>query len=365
MKRLFKLFILVIALFSLCSCATSVAISYIAPSEIDMGHYRNIAVASTVPYVGFGNPPAYIRSIDPGPYNLVYSSYGPRLSDQVASYATERFMQTLSSSGYFTIKGPSFTDAVLDASAVGVDASKIFKDNGIDAVIIPKIETMGVDEYIYSRIKERTVTDKDGNSRKVYDRIYYYQVNLSLTFSYTIIDTQTEKVVAKRSFYVEDSDNITLDNLYFSPNDPYWDFCSMLRSIQNDIIKQLVPTRMSLSVDLMSNKPKDKSVEVYYDYAKDGNFKAASEGFWDNWKKTGHLPSGYNAALLIGAQGDIDQALKLIDEVCTSTGSGDAYRLQSSLLFAQKSNSESKKQIEGLNEKQDAYESSIYDSVRY
>lgn len=365
MKKILFPFILAVLVFLLASCMTSVDISYVAPSGIDMGHYRNIAVASTVPYAGFTNPPAYVRSIDPGPYNLVYSSYGYSLRDQVASYATERFLETLSNSGYFTIKGPGFTDAVLDASSVGVDARKIFRDNGIDAVVIPKIENMGVDEYIYSTIREREVVDKDGRPRKVYDRLYYYQVDLSLTFSFTIIDTQTEKVVAKRSFHVEDSDNVSLGSPYFSPGDPYWDFCSMIRSIQGDILTQLVPTRRSISVDLMANKPKDASVEVFYDYAKEGSIDASARGFLANWEKTGHLPSGYNAALLLGATGDIDEALSVIGDVCSSTGNGDAYKLQSNLQFIQKSNSEARNQIEGLNEKNDAFESSIYDSVRY
>ena len=46
------------------SCATGVTINYTQPAEINMGSYRNIAVASTVPYKGLANPPFFVRAID-------------------------------------------------------------------------------------------------------------------------------------------------------------------------------------------------------------------------------------------------------------------------------------------------------------
>ena len=88
MKRIIRLGALLLIAMILSSCATSVGIEYTEPSEIDMGHYRNIGVASTVPFEGFIRPNGYIATMDDAStlkFGFVFSNYNYFLKDQVAS----------------------------------------------------------------------------------------------------------------------------------------------------------------------------------------------------------------------------------------------------------------------------------------
>ena len=310
MRKLFFLLLIAIAvLFS--SCQSSVGISYMVPSEIDMGSYRNIALASTVPYDAFIKPSRYIRTVDfiaRQGFGYVLSSYGWDLKDDVATYATERIMSTLSDSGYFSILPPSVTDKILSASSIGISARNEFARRGIDAVIIPRIDNMSVDEYVYSRTRVEERTDRNGKKYETEVTDFYYDADYYLAFSYTIVDVESESIIATRRFVVEDDDNFLVSNPYLIYAYPDRHFERMVDSSMSRITRQLVPLRTRASLTLMDNRPKSEDAQVAYDVLKDGDIKQASGLFWDIYLNSGHVPSGYNASLATAACGDIQKA---------------------------------------------------------
>lgn len=370
MKKVLISFILVITAV-LSSCRTSVGISYMVPSEIDMGNYRNIAISSTVPYYGFARPARYIRTVGSLArfgYADILSTYDYGLKDEVADYATESLWSTLSASGYFSILPPDVTDKILDAGSIGMSARKEFMRRGVDAVIIPRIESMSVDEYIYSQTVVETRENSKGEEYEVDTTRFYYDADYYLSYSYTIVDVETERIVATRRFIVEDTDNFRISNHNFIFTYPERIFANMIDSTMSRITRQLVPLRTSVEITLMDNKPEVKAVNAAYDYAKDGDLSSALGLFLENYESTGHVPSGYNAALITAAKGDVDGAIEIASRVYNDSGSEEVYQLLSRLASIKRSNEESIRQIEGSNEKErnldDSYYSSIYDALR-
>lgn len=343
---------MLLALLLLSSCATSVSIVYNQPSEINMGSYRNIAVSSTVPFKGMANPPFFVRAIDSDAFwdTYITSSYDTSISEKSAKYATNKLVSTLEKSGFFNVTPPEKTDVILNSSVVGVSTVDALKNNNIDAVIIPKITSLSINEFIQSKkIVETDYNNKDaqGNPKKVTKTVYYLYQNVDLGFSYTIIDAKTQNVVAVKNFNSSDSRSYEVDKYGFLAPDPYYMIQTMIDSYQSYITKQLVPTKARKGVSLMSNKPKVEELKVAYKAAADGYTERAAELFLKEYNSTGHIPSGYNAALLTAAVGDIDEAIEQLRGMSLKYSNSEVEKLLSNLLIIKQRNDEALKQLSG------------------
>ena len=348
-----SVFIVLIAIMLLAiSCSTGVSIVYNQPAEINMGSYRNLAVASTVPFKGMANPPFFVRAIDLDAFwdTYITSSYDVSINEKVAKYATNKLVATLEKSGFFNVTYPEKTDVLLNASVLGVSASEALAKNNIDAVIIPKITSLSINEFIQSqKITETDYSkkDKDGNPVKVTKTVYYLYQNVDLGFSYTIIDAKTQSVVAIKNFNSSDSRSYQVDKYGFFAPDPYSMIQVMIDSYQRHIVKQLVPTTARKTVSLMANKPKVESLKVAYKAAEEGYTSRAAELFAREYEVSGHLPSGYNAALLIAATGDLERSIELLRELSQKYSSSDVEKLLSNILVIKQRNDEALKQLSG------------------
>ena len=367
-KKLFFLLLSVVICF--CSCQSSVDITYMVPSEIDMGGHRNIAIASTVPYYGFSHPSRYIRAIDSlARYGFASarSTYDWSLKDEIADYMTDKIVSTLDESGYYTILPPDITDSILDASRIGVSSRSEFEKRGVDAVLIPRIDNMSIDEYIYSKTTYETRVDSDGNEYETADTRFYYDADYYLAFSYTIVDVESESIIATRRFVVEDDDNFLVSNPYLIYAYPDRHFERMVDSSMSRITRQLVPLRTRTSLTLMDNRPKSEDAQVAYDVLKDGDIKQASGLFWDIYLNSGHVPSGYNASLATAACGDIQKAMDMAKRVYDESGNAEVYQLYSRLKSIDESNKESMRQLSdrsGEESFSSPASGSIYDALR-
>ena len=350
MKKL--IFILSVALILLSSCATTVSVDYINPSEIDMGSYRNIAVSSTVPYKNFQSPSLFVRAVDitAEKNTFITPSYTKSLATTVASYATDALVETLSSSGYYTVTPPSVTDALINYASLGNDISVDLEKRNIDAIIIPKITAMGVDEYVASEEywKDDPVKkDQYGNPLKIKAYRYFLTQKVYIDYSYTIIDAKTMNVYTSKSFSDSREDySIVTEYGIYAPDVRYY-FTSMIDGFQKKIYRQLVPQHKSASLSLMSNKPKIKSLEVAYEAAKDGAIQKAKDLFLAEYNSSGHIPSGYNAALLQASMGDTAGAIQTLENLKAKSASSDVNKLLAGLKDIQQRNEEALKQLSG------------------
>ena len=341
-KRLLVLFVAILMLFA--SCATEIAVRYMQPSEINMGAYRNLALASVVPYKGFVSSSGWIRTIDIGSAGIrIRPSYSYDITNSIAAYATDRLYSTLSSSGYYNILPPSSTDQIIRSSW---NESREFRELGYDAVMIPRIDAMNVDEQVYS--VSRTATEYDAYTHSYYTYYYYdYYVKQVATITYTIsvIDTNTDRIIASRTFQDSRTNTEMID-----PDFPRFDkaellFQRMIRSFDSGIIRLFVPTVRDYNVALMDNKPEIKELKDAYDAAKDGNTQFALDAFMAEWNRSHHVPSGFNAAVLTAALGDIDGAIAITEDVSRYSGESRVGTLLVDLRRVKSYNEEAEKQF--------------------
>lgn len=328
------------------SCQTSVDLKYMVPSRVDMGPYRNIAVASVTPDRGFSRPSVFIRTSDRESgrmYSKIYSSYSSNLAYSVADYATSELVRQLEESRYFSVISPRETDHIIKYSYnPGENLSAL----GADAVLLSSIDTMYINEYIHSKSKERIVTTEDGKEIVVVDTYYYYSVSCNLKFSYTLVDSRTNKVIFSDSFSRTFSDDAEIPGPWFSAPSPLYSYNNMVRGIIKSMVFDFVPHTVTSSISLMKNKPENESAELAYDLAKDGKYLSAADHFYSVFSSSSHIPSAYNAALLYAAS-DISKALEVLDEAYEKTGSGEILELKNTFLRMQKSTEEAHNQIEG------------------
>ncbi len=340
--------LLSLSIILLASCATSIAIPFMQPSSVDMGGYRNLALASVVPYKGQIVPSGYIIGADVRVSGLhIYSGYRDSGNERVASYATDQLYSLLTQSGFFNLLSPERTDIIINRGFFGNDISSEFQSLGYDAVLIPRISGMSVNEVIYSVPDYDWWVDSDGDRHRRVDFDYYYRQIASIDYTLTVIDTRTGKIVTQRTFSDTAKREDILDTRWSRLEDPSYLFRRMIRSFNDDIQSLLVPTYHEYDVTLMANKPKNESVESAYDAAKKGRIAEARDIFMAAWDNSAHLPSGYNAALLYAASGDYDSAIDLLSDVMELYSDADARQLYRDLLTIRTRNEQAQGQLSG------------------
>ena len=349
MRKLIRPLLFLIAIIMLLSsCATWITVPYLQPSVIDMGGYRNLALASVIPYKGYVTPSGWVHGADiRAAARHIYSGYSASTAVSVARYATDQLYSTLSSTGFFNILPPEATDSVLDLGSYGLDISAEFRDRGYDAVLIPRITGMSVSESVYTVPYDDWWVDANGNRHHEIEYEFWYTQAASIEYTLTVIDTETGRIAAQRTFADSTSREGRLDPVWSRLDDVSFLFRRMIRSFNNGIIRQFVPTERSYDVSLMSNKPKSEGVEAAYEAAADGDTMHAEELFLSEWENSRHLPSGYNATLLMAAAGDYDEAIDLLLDVMDSYSNEDVRMLYRDLLTIRARNEQAMDQVTG------------------
>ncbi len=312
-----------------------------------MSSYRNVAVASAQRYEGRESIPMLIRYVDPfDSYITFYPFYSSYTFDSVNSSATSALTKAVSKvfgeSSYYSTLSPDKTDAYVSLYKVGRDPSAMLKEDGIDALIVPKITSLKTDEYIDTDVVTNYYT---GEVEVVYT-LYRY---VSISFTLTVLDTSTNRIVTVREYH---TDNVSSE--VFDPD--YYIFYSLLSEDElvsdaisdkiSEIRNDFIPTRRHTYVTLKDNKPKDESVEEAYKAAENGNLDYALKVFEGEYEATGHVPSGYNAALILAANGDIERALEILKEIRVSgKDDSEVNSFYSRLLELKAKNEEAMKQL--------------------
>lgn len=344
--RKWLLILIPIFLLVLIGCSSTVGVSYMNPSNVDMGKYRNIAIASTVEYKGRISYPMRIRAT--GPYTSridISPSYTRAIVGDVADYATNSIVSILANTGYYSILSPEKTDKYMDLSSIGYSTSEELLKSGYDAVMIPRIEEMDIDEYVWSSI-DGYRTDSRGFKYPIYE--FEVRRVASLKLSISVVDCRTDKIIARKTYSdtLSWSDDFDPDIPRFS-RDAYYMFKYIINSFKYDILDDFVPSLVVEDIKLMSNKPKLDSAKSAYDAVKDGNYKYAYELFYKLWQEDGHIPSGCNAALLDSSFGNYDSALDLLNGIMKVSNNKDVSNLYNRISKMKAKTIEAEAQIDG------------------
>ena len=169
-----------------------------------------------------------------------------------------------------------------------------------------------------------------------------------------LLDLAAKESGFDKRFFERNDEHKGFLKLLFSPfaplfggTNPYAYFRWMLDDMTSLAAVQLAPRHSSVSLTLMENKPKAEAVEDAYKLAGDGYISQACILFTQEWERSGHLPSGYNAALLTAASGDLDGAIAILEEISSSYDSAEVDSLLSGLRDLRSRDSQARQQLNG------------------
>jgi len=328
--------LLLFTVFFAAGCATTVTVNHLIPAEINMSDYRNLAVASTRGFsFGFFNRPASIVPDLSGTSGYrVYSGLSPYAEVELAQYATRRLNANLANADYFSLISPALTDTIVGRGGNNATMYDQLLRAGASALLTSDISYMDVDEYIYAAEVKKLVT-KDPITGlplpKAEERLiltYFIKQRIAITYRYEIVDLRTGRLIISKTF------NDQFERSYELPADKTKvitassidsRFESLVDNFLRTLTNQIAPRYERTVLSLMDNKPEVQRVAQAWEEAKRGNIAVARDLFLKEWTRSDHIPSGYNAALMIEALGDLPKAVDLMWEVYRVSGSARIY----------------------------------------
>jgi len=362
-----------VAMLAFSSCATSIKVRHLVPSDVDVSNHRNIAIASTEMYVfpSGGVLPPWIKSSSDTTFALS-SGFDPNLNANIAEASTTYLVDALVNTEYFTVLQPETADAYLTLGKNGENAYAMLMEQDVQALLKSSITYMNCEEQIIGRdIKEWVTenpaptvpTSKDISYEKVTGRSFFLEQRATVTFTYTLIDLMANRIFATDSFTSQQTNEICLGKTIFGTVENSRDtdercyasgfapsffslFDVMVKEIPSQIATQLAPSWAESRVSLMANKPK-ADVDSAYKMAEQGNLRDSYEVFFQAWDQRTHLPSGYNAALLLEGLGQYSEALELMNQVYNKTGDSKSHTQLIRLKEVSSQQDAAMKQIDG------------------
>ncbi len=337
-----SILVLLITILFITSCATTVTTSYMVPAKYDMSNYRSLAITSAGVYRfrAFDLPSSIVRDMSGTCPVRVYSGFSVNSERKMSEYLTSGVVKEANQSGYFTILSPSSADNFINIPNALVK-------QGYEAHLSMWTEDIGIDEFIFAKEERRVIPPlNEGDPEVIVTTLaYYLEQNVTVQFGWEVKNLKTGAIIASDSFRDTRSSTtkITTDgnSVVYAPR-LQTTLNAIASSFATTIIEQLVPTTKTRVISLMKNDPKSKRVEIAYDLVKDGNFFDALDIFENEWKKRDHIPSAYNAALLLEALDQRDDAIKLLEKAYKNSGNQKIRNL----LEAMNSRRDSTKQAE-------------------
>ena len=320
------------------SCSTTIAVKTLVPAKVDVSGYKTIAVRSTQDETRWILP-VFWNSDFPIGYSIdgryrgflrVSSHLDFSVSSTITNTASKTIYKAINT-GFFTVLEPGLTDSLVSVGQYSGNVRDELMNKNVDALLTTKISDLWYDESI---ISERDIfSSKDSNGKEYY-RTYFYAVQkYSISISYTLTDVENNKIIASDTISSGMREHKTTlgwtknaDGDFESSSYSYIPYASSLFS---DLIKEfsdsfrnaLSPHYTTVYFDFMKNKPEVKSLDKAYDALDDENWDTALRLFADEYARSGHIPSGYNAAILYFATGRTETALAMANELYTKYGS--------------------------------------------
>ena len=279
--------ILAVLSFIFISCATTIPVTVTRPSKIDVGSAKTISV---LPFNVSDDMPFWLvvltGNFDQGQVNA-------------ADYLTSGLNKKLASSRYFTL---------LDVPHEKYESNNSIKS---DIYITGKIISFysNVDSYT-EKIEENTSKKKDApeflgeKSEKKVKYVEHYKRTISTSIEYKVVETKSKRILYTNVKDISASSS-NYDNRSSVPSSLSL-IDSYLDRIQNDILTNIQPYNVTLNLKLLDDKTKNEDLADAKSLAKNGNISQSKEKYYSVYESTGDFTAGYNAALLMEAQGNLE-----------------------------------------------------------
>ena len=327
----------------LTSCGTSIAISRLVPAKVDVSGYKTIAVRSTIDETHWIQPLFWNSTV---PFIAVGDSYWNYLtmrsyldfnvSSRITDAASSMIYKAINT-GAFKVLDPTLTDSIVNVGEYNGNMRKTLLDNGIDAILTTKITNLYYDEYITSEVSKLSSTDK--NNQKYYPIYFYLVQKYEITISYTLSDVENNKIIATGTFSSDMKQvktpigrTVDVSGKYEAEKSYRIDaastlFENLIKQFSDNFRTELSPHYETTSFDFMPNKPEIKGLDQAYDALEDEKWALALQIFSDEYNRSQHIPSGYNAAILYFTTGQYQKAFDLAMELYNKHGNADALDL--------------------------------------
>ncbi len=337
MKRLIYVFLVFALMVLLAGCATTVKVHHLVPGEVDLKGCKSLSIASTANYrFPYGRPLSpWINGLHETDFTLS-TGFDANLSERVASLATRMIVQAVHDTHYFSILTPDATDAYLSLAKAGEDSYRLMCEKGFDLLMSSEISYMDMEERVEEVDCREFVTDSSGvSSEQVTKREYYLVQEATLGLSYTITSLKDGRILISESFTDKEKERTKIGTRYYAVDGKYRDernyssglapsfdplFSQIIKRATDKMALHLAPSWETEHLSLMKNKGKLASAEPAYALAKAEEYRKAYQQFLAIWKQSRELSCGYNAALMLSALGELQEAVGLMNEVYNSSG---------------------------------------------
>jgi len=179
------------------------------------------------------------------------------------------------------------------------------------------------------------------------DECWYYKKNLKLRIVYEVIDTKSNYVIQRksRSYDKTSSKERNSRNLPSSFSMVESDLNYLVRQI----MKELQPYEETKYLKLIDDKDKSEEMKAAKQLAKDGNLEKSLSSYKKIYNSTGLFEAGYNAGIILEAQGKLNDAEDLMQQLYETTGERKAL---TALNDIQEEKASAKKLFDQLSEKE-------------
>lgn len=305
--------LLLITILAITSCATSVLTQYMVPAKYDMSNYRTLAIIPTPPYRfrAFDIPSAVVRDMSGTSHVRVYSGYSIHSERYLQEFLTQKVVEKAKNSTYFTIISP-------ENSQTYKENITLMEKDGIDAILYLTTDEIYIDEFIFAKEEKKIIPSQVEGEKgeEVVELVYYLEQGVRVNFSWEVRSTSTSAILARDSYSDEKREvtklNVKDSTTFYAPS-----LSQLMNTIASNfsttIWRQLEPTVISHKLALMKNSPKNSRVIEAYDEVKNGNLLVAQQMFEREWRKRDHIPSLYNASIILEALDKRAQAIELLE----------------------------------------------------
>lgn len=297
------------------SCATTLYVDVTRPAELDMNGAASIS----------------ILPIRPSSYHGIYKvGRGVRLNlrefffvfndaDQDEQKACNRLKskieEGLSNSPYLKIVASDAVMSYLDGRR---------DENPADAYLTGEVlEFDWEDKYSESKRKlPELKEDEDYTEPKLASNEYIsgdYIITeewtryVTMEIRYQIVDGKTDEIISFKT--VKLSENSWAKGSKYDLPSAYSLIESDIDRTAKDILREIQPYSVTKAIKLLPYSSKHKTMAYANDLAKDGFIDKSYEKFMEIYQSEGIFEAGYNAAMLLEAQAEYEEAYAIMTEL--------------------------------------------------
>lgn len=330
-KKLLLAAVVVMSL-SFVSCATSVKVDVVRPAELDLNGANSIAILPFRPSLYHGHyEPRRGHRLSILDFFFGFNDVNPEEQHAISLLKAE-IEEGLMGSKYLKLISSSAVESAIRNSK-DVPADVYLTGEVIDfSVMDKKIENQRKVTVDHSKDRDfDDGTEREAESAK--EEAYVIEVEfkryVTMEFRYQIVDSKTNEIISFKT--VEISDNSFAEKNPRELPSPYSIIKDEIQYSARKILKEIQPYTVTKYLELMSYSSKNIDMKYADELADRGYVQEAFEKFREIYDNQMIYEAGYNAAMLLEALGQLEEAEALMEEVSKKADSKVAKRALKSL----------------------------------